>query len=147
MTARLCVLLPLLLAAPLAADEKKAADKDLEALEGKWVFETLVVGGVDEYKDGAPKVVIQFKGGKGEFVEGNVVPDYRTFKFKIDPTTDPKCLDVTFIDKGETMEAIYELKGDELKICVHAGGKERPTKFESPEGSPLVLAVAKRQKP
>jgi hypothetical protein len=42
---------------------------------------------------------------------------------------------------------IYELKGDDLKICfVHGGGGERPTDFASKEGTAQSLIVLKREK-
>jgi uncharacterized protein (TIGR03067 family) len=152
MKAKVLALPVLLLAAPLmGAEEKKAADKDLEALQGTWLVETLVGNGKDFYADGQSKVTVTFKGNKGT-LDGNdlLKKEYATFTVKLDPSTTPKCLDMTITDgnqKDVVFECIYEVKGDELKICAVLGGKERPTDFTSAEGSNRVLAVAKRQKP
>jgi hypothetical protein len=42
--------------------------------------------------------------------------------------------------------AIYALDGDELKLCLEAAGKPRPTKFESKPGDTTVVWVLKRAK-
>jgi uncharacterized protein (TIGR03067 family) len=69
---------------------------------------------------------------------------------KLDPTKTPKAMDVTGTEgpnKGKTFLAIYELKGDTLRICYDLGGKARPAAFESPEKAPLFLVTYKRSKP
>jgi uncharacterized protein (TIGR03067 family) len=43
-----------------------------------------------------------------------------------------------------TMEGIYELKDDELRICAKVFGKDRPSEFAAPEGSSIVLLTLKR---
>jgi uncharacterized protein (TIGR03067 family) len=141
----------LLLVAGLGGEEPKTAEKELKELEGTWVVETMIGGGKDFYADGQPKAVVIFKGDKAR-VEGNELLQklYTSFTVKVDPTTTPKCLDMVITEgsmKGERVECIYEVKGDELKMCARLGSGERPSKFESPEGSPIILAVAKRQKP
>src|SRR5262249_54780724 len=49
--------------------------------------------------------------------------------FKADPKRSPKHLDIMI--KNKTLHGIYEVKGDELKVCYETGGKRenRPTKF------------------
>jgi len=128
-----------------------AAEKDVEHIQGTWTAESLILDGNDFYADGKSKVRLVFKGEKVT-VEGNdeVRKETSGFSFKLDQTTTPRLIDIKITDgeqKDTLVEGIYELKGDELKICVRIGGKERPTKFESPEGSNLVLVVLKRQKP
>ena len=44
------------------------------------------------------------------------------------------------------MEGIYQLKDDELKICLKVLGGDRPSEFNAPEGSSIVLMVLKRNK-
>jgi uncharacterized protein (TIGR03067 family) len=152
MKARLLALPTLLLVgAVLTAEEPSPAEKELKQLEGTWVVETMIGGGKDFYADGQPKAVVVFKGDKAR-IEGNELLQklYTSFTIKVDPTTNPKCMDMVITEgsmKGMVVECIYEVKGDELKMCARLGGNERPSKFESPEGTPIVLAVAKRQKP
>ena len=51
--------------------------------------------------------------------------------FKLDPSKKPKAMDVTLERKGkkETALFIYELNGDNLKLCWRKPGGERPTSF------------------
>ncbi len=83
-------------------------------------------------------------------VEGNdaVKKEYTKLKMKLDPSTMPKCLDITIVGGVQNemvMESIYEVKGDELKLAVKVVGKERPGKFESAEGESVALLKLKRQ--
>jgi uncharacterized protein (TIGR03067 family) len=61
----------------------------------------------------------------------------------------PKQLDFTPPKEKKPILGIYEVTGDELKVCLrHASSSEgRPTEFVSKADSKLVLIVFKRQKP
>ena len=51
---------------------------------------------------------------------------------KLDPAKSPRAIDITGTkgpDEGKTFLAIYELKGDELKVCYDLSGKSRPAEF------------------
>ena len=72
--------------------------------------------------------------------------------YKIDPNKSPKHIDIMAVQssgKKKTLHGIYEVKGDEFKICFENGGnpKSRPTKFGTNKEEELVLIVFKRQKP
>jgi uncharacterized protein (TIGR03067 family) len=72
-------------------------------------------------------------------------------KYKLDPSAKPKAIDIVHSIQGggeETVRAIYKLDGDKLTICgkFHGGGGERPTEFESKEGSGIMLMILKREK-
>jgi uncharacterized protein (TIGR03067 family) len=49
-------------------------------------------------------------------------------------------------NEGKTFLAIYELKGDELRVCYDLGGKDRPTEFVSKPETPLFLVTYRREK-
>jgi uncharacterized protein (TIGR03067 family) len=69
--------------------------------------------------------------------------------FKLDPSTTPKSFDLTGTNgpnKGKQLLAIYELDGDNLKVCYDLTGKTRPKEFKTTEGSQLYLATFKREK-
>ena len=54
--------------------------------------------------------------------------------FSIDPSKKPKTIDVKFREgpeKGNTSLGIYELDGDDLKLCLSVTTKERPTEFSA----------------
>jgi uncharacterized protein (TIGR03067 family) len=125
--------------------------KELERLQGKWEFVSLVYNGKDFFADGKARFDFVIKGDHVT-VEGNdaVRKEYATLRLKPDPQTTPHCLDIVVTggaQKDAVIEGIYELKGDELRICAKIGAKERPTEFASPEGASIVLAVLKKAKP
>ena len=71
--------------------------------------------------------------------------DVQTGTYKLDPSKTPNWIDVTI--GGGTYLAIYELKGDTLRICHRKAGGDRPTEFVSEAASPnTVLSILKRQK-
>jgi uncharacterized protein (TIGR03067 family) len=143
----LCLLVGHLAAFGLAA-EPDPAKKDLDALQGEWNIAALEYNGQD--LTGKYKIVFVFKGDVAT-VEGDgaVRKEYAKITFKLDPSTNPKCVDLTIgdgVQKGAAMEGIYELKGDELRLCVKVLGKERPGEFKSPDGASVALLTLKRQK-
>jgi uncharacterized protein (TIGR03067 family) len=48
---------------------------------------------------------------------------------------------------GKTILAIYELSGDEMKVCYDLSGKAHPTEFKTVPNSPLFLVTYERVKP
>jgi uncharacterized protein (TIGR03067 family) len=131
-------------------DAKDAAKKELKRLEGTWTATALTYNGKDKFANGQSfQFVIK---GNEAVITGNdkVKKEYAKIQLKLDPTTKPKIVDITVtggVQKDAALEGIYELKEDEFKICVRVFGLERPTKFESPEGSSIALLVLKREKP
>jgi uncharacterized protein (TIGR03067 family) len=107
--------------------------KELEHFQGSWITTSLTYNG-DSFEKYADKLRMVFKGDTAT-VEGidEVKKEYPRIVFKLDPSTTPKCVDLTVAggdQKDAVMEGIYELKGDELRICVCVLGSGRPTKFE-----------------
>ena len=80
----------------------------------------------------------------------NEKPDGATYK--LDTKKTPFTIDVEAPGEKGSMLGIFKIDGDTLTICIAgddaAGGKnaERPTKFESPEGSRTILVTFKRAK-
>jgi uncharacterized protein (TIGR03067 family) len=134
----------------LAADDANdAAKKELAKLNGTWITDSLKYNGKDfeKYKD---KLKFVIKDGQCT-IEGSkeVNKEYAKLTFKLDPSTTPRCADMTITagsQKDLVIEGIYELKDDEFKICAKVLGKDRPLEFEAPEGSSIVLMVLKRAK-
>jgi uncharacterized protein (TIGR03067 family) len=63
--------------------------------------------------------------------------------FKVDPTREPKALDLTDTfgaDAGKTFLAIYALEGDSLSFCAADAGQERPTGFRTRPGHNLRVS-------
>jgi uncharacterized protein (TIGR03067 family) len=70
---------------------------------------------------------------------------------KLDADKTPKAMDITGTEgpnKGRTILAIYELKGDSLRVCYDLGGKARPKEFTTmADQTPLFLVTYKRVNP
>ena len=49
-------------------------------------------------------------------------------------------------EKGKTILAIYEFKGDTLRICYDLAGKNRPTEFAATKENGCFLVVYQRAK-
>ena len=63
--------------------------------------------------------------------------------FKVDPTREPKALDLTDTfgaDAGKTFLAIYALEGDRLIFCAADARQERPTDFRTQPGQDLRVS-------
>jgi len=135
----------LLIAADLPKDD--TAGKELKDFQGTWVL-------VSADRDG--KKVPEGKGVKLR-IEGNrysltqessAVIGHRG-SFVLDPAKKPKATDVSVAegpDKGKTFLGIYELSGDDYKVCFAPAGKDRPKDFSSKAGSGYILQVWKREK-
>jgi len=132
-------------AASAQADDAK---KDQDGLQGSWEVVELVMDGKPAPEATRKEIKIVFKGEKMTLTGPEGIGK-REFSFKLDPSKKPKSIDFNPLEgqfKGKTSPAIYELKRDELKLCMPNRGKERPTEFKAGEGSNLGLFVLKRSK-
>jgi uncharacterized protein (TIGR03067 family) len=130
----------------LGADGQDQAKGDKEKLQGRWVVTSGVMDGTKIPKDQI-KGDLVFKGNTYTYTAGDSEAGDGTFK--IDPSKKPKFLNSVPSDgpvKGQTIEEIYELDGDNLKICLSLPGNNRPTEFTAPEGSGRWLFTYKRAK-
>lgn len=126
----------------------QAIDQDRKQMAGAW-------RAVSQEKDGkkAPeeqlskaRAVIELD-GKLLLQEGEKTIGQATLK--IDPTKKPKQADLAYSEgelKGKTVLGIYEVEGDNLKLC-YALGKDRPAEFTSKPGSGHVVLGYKREAP
>ena len=120
-----------------------AEDKKDDPLKGTWVVVTMVrngqsnenaVGDKVTFEDGTMTIRGKNRENKGAY--------------KLDASKDPKQVDITpsdGLDKGMAHVGIYALDKGELKLCIGRPGKDRPTAFESKEGSEHMLVKLKRQ--
>ncbi len=128
-----------LLLVSLLADD---ATKDAAKLEGTWVIVSAVENG---------KPLDEIKGDKLTFKDGTLTIKTKEKDekgtFKLDSSAKPKTIDFTEEGKDKTIQAIYILDGDVLKICAaHKPGEKRPTEFSAKEGSGQMLIELKREK-
>jgi uncharacterized protein (TIGR03067 family) len=125
----------------VGAPGPKDSKADPPKVEGDWVQESYVLGGTDSDRE---------KGRVFRFTDGKLVMVGRSedIGYKLDPKPNPPHIDLIPIGKenGDPILGIYKLDGDTLMICFPKGGRaERPTKFESPAGTRIVLLTLKRQ--
>jgi uncharacterized protein (TIGR03067 family) len=126
----------------VAADEKDA----VKELNGEWSVASMELGG-KKLPEQAVKA-IKLINKDGEYVVKAESDDKGTVT--VDAGKTPKQMTIKGVDgpnKGKTMLCIYELKGDELKVCYDMSGREFPKEFKSEAGKlTSMLAVYKKSK-
>ena len=133
----------------VGADKPKQdpAVNELEKLQGTWNFVTLEVDGMklpEAMLKGSSNIVI--KGDTFKTITGGVIYEAN---IRIDAAKNPKTIDFIFTDgpeKGKTSLGIYEVDGDDLKICLGLSRKYRPAQFATTQGSRNALETLKRVK-
>jgi RNA polymerase sigma-70 factor (ECF subfamily) len=143
----------------LGADEPtKEAKKELELLQGDWVQVWSEVRGKRHTSMSEVSLtikedqwIVKLKNGMSK-VEGDSVVKTKdgieiTSTIKIDPSQDPKAIDLKTTTGGKEKITlnIYKLDGDTLTVCKTVNGKERPTEFKTTKEEGL-LAEYKRVK-
>jgi uncharacterized protein (TIGR03067 family) len=130
-------------------DRREAAKKDLEKLQGVWIMTAMETEGhvlTPEDFEGRNSL---YEGDSLSLRAGETVR--RRGIVTLDPTRTPKAMNTWDADgpyADQTLPGIYELDGDNLKVCFARPGEPRPTKFSSnKEGGGFLVAVYKRKKP
>jgi len=130
----------------------EAGQKELKKFEGKWKVTAMAMDGQERAADDN-NVVVEFKDRKLVVKENDQEAKEFFDVAALDPSTTPKILDLkALVDegplaKGTTYEAIYKLDDDTLTLAIYAGpDKKRPEKFESAQGSGVVVVTMKREK-
>jgi uncharacterized protein (TIGR03067 family) len=135
------------LAVAVGAPGAKDPPKKEASIVGVWVREKLTANGKDESEHAAGARFTFTEDGK--FLMKQKDREERDEgTYKVDPKKDPAEIDLMGRGgkKDSPFPGIYKLDGDTLTICILKGGATRPTKFESPEGSELILMTFKRAK-
>ena len=128
--------------AGLAAD----TPDDAKALQGTWLPVKAELAG-QPMSDALLKTIsLKLDHGKYEVFVGTA-PDRGTYT--LDSGAKPKGITITGTDGpniDKTFPAIYELKGDTLRICYDLSGAKRPADFKSSAGTKLYLVTYNRKK-
>ena len=132
----------------LSAFAVRSGDGKKNPLAGTWLPATAEIAGKpfpDEIRK-TMKLVIH-NDDKYTVTVGDKV-DQGTVK--LNSTAKPMEIDIVGTEgpnKGKTILAIYEHKGDTLRVCYDLSGKNRPKEFKTREGTQLFLVTYKREKP
>ena len=128
-----------------APGDKEAPKKEAPTLVGEWDGEKAVRGGQERpIPDGGVTVTFTAD-GKMLFREGNKPTEEGTYK--ADPKKSPGEIDISPPKEEGTLIGIYKIDGDTLTICLsEKGSTDRPAKFESPDGTNVMLITLKRIK-
>jgi uncharacterized protein (TIGR03067 family) len=117
-------------------------------LQGSWKVVAMVQDGNEnnEFEDH----IATFDGKTFAIKKGDEVVMKGTYK--ADLKKKPHQIDFTFEEgpgdiKDKNSAAIYEIKGDTLRICSSRPGDDnRPTEFSAADGSRRILVTLKREK-
>jgi uncharacterized protein (TIGR03067 family) len=132
--------------APSQAMIEEAIRTDKKRLQGTWSVVSENVGGQSRRTEGdshgswiidGDKIVMQTDGRR----EG---------KFTIDPSKSPRQIDITVASsdgkKEETIRGVYELRGDDLYVCLASGDAPRPLDLRAASGTDQVWLGLKRER-
>ena len=116
-------------------------------LEGTWHVVALEVDGraIPAGMLGSARIVV-----KGDTFQSRGMGAVYEGKLKLDESASPKTFDLTFTagpEKGNMNWGIYELTGDDWKLCLATRGGERPTRFATEPGTGHALQTLKRGEP
>lgn len=127
------------------------ADKpDPEAIQGTWIVaaceleaKLLPLSAFKELRYGLHKE------GKWTLEGGPGFPKAKGGTYTLNPKEKLKTVDLVPQDgefKGKTFQGIYQLEGDEMKMCFAFPSKQRPTSFTTQADSGHVLEFWRRIK-
>jgi uncharacterized protein (TIGR03067 family) len=140
----LCICLAV--GASLNAFAAVSSDNDAKAVQGNWKPAKAELAGQPMTDAVLKSISLKLDNGKYEVFVGEV-PDRGTYT--LDSATKPRSMTITGTagpNLGKTFPAIYELKGDTLRICYDLSGAKRPTEFKSMAGTRLYLVTYNRKK-
>jgi uncharacterized protein (TIGR03067 family) len=138
---------PLFYLALAQPSTQEKAKKDLERMQGTWTMQALEVNGKDVAAEKLQDTILIIKGD-----------EYRTkvkdkeplgFRLKLDPSKDPKAVDMIQIQPDgveKVIKGIYTFENDTFKVCRGlTPEQERPNQFATwPDTSYFVVTWKKR---
>jgi uncharacterized protein (TIGR03067 family) len=135
------------LATSAAGKPDDAVAAEFKALVGNYKIEKVLLGGKD-ITEHLKEMKFEIRdGGKYTAQVGELTDDAT---FTVDPRKKPREMDVKpngGPQKGKLVRVIYKLDGDTLTMCYdHDKPEDRQPKFESKEGTTVLLITYKREK-
>jgi len=129
----------------VSAPALKDPPPKLEPIVGEWEIESVTMDG----KRATSRVGIRYEfTADGQRISKSDRGDKpRSVKYKVDPKADPLAIDLIGPTDGAADRGIFRVEGHRMVFCFSFDSDTRPTKFESPAGSRLILMVLKRVNP
>mgnify|MGYP000567540699 CR=1 FL=1 len=138
----------LAVALAISAPALKDPPKQEVKLAGEWIVESQVTGGRPLNSKLVRRYIFSAEGKwTMTSAKGKATPTL-TRTFTIDATKKPPMIDMK-LSAAATANAytgILKIEGDTMTLCYSRNADERPTQFESPQDSTVVLIVLKRVK-
>lgn len=123
------------------------AKDDSKQMKGTWKPATAELAGNAFPEQILKMMKLVLDGDKYYVTVGQAPPDEGTVK--LDPAKSPKAMEIQGTkgpNQGKKIPAIYELKGDTLRICYDLSGQEHPKEFKSKPETQLFLVEYRREK-
>jgi uncharacterized protein (TIGR03067 family) len=124
---------------------KEAASDPLAPLQGTWEIVSVEKEGSQLPQDDIGGMTVMIAGSAYKLINKDNVSKGT---FTLDASKDPKQMDVhhqTENGDAPTMPAIYEITGDNFRVCYNPEGGERPRSFSTKTDSPFLSVVYKRK--
>jgi uncharacterized protein (TIGR03067 family) len=128
----------LLAISAIAEDE---SEKDLKKMAGDWAPVLMQLNGKKQPASVLKSIKLSINGDKYSTVTGL---DQDEGTLALDATKEPRQMDITSSvgeNKGKPIPCIYELKGNELRICYGLNGTARPADFKSGDDEKGVVLL------
>ena len=138
-----CVVVILMAAATPAQDAKKELDK----LQGEWTMASLETRGKKAQDEAVKGFKLTIKGNEWNVQRANGKGNMATFK--IDPSKNPKTLDLIFKlgEKEMVSRGIYKLEVDTLTLCrVTEKDTARPKDFKTTAEEGILVTWQRTKK-
>ena len=138
---RIVCLLFIALSGPFAVE---GAESDAPELNGTWKPVTAELAGEQWPQQVLDSMKLIVKDDKYTVQVGETSDEGTVMR---DSRKSPKAMDIKGTkgpNEGKSILAIYELKGDELRVCYDLTGKSRPTEFATKPDTQLFLVKYRR---
>jgi uncharacterized protein (TIGR03067 family) len=145
MKIRCTLALTVALALVLGTSAQENGKKEQDKLQGKWQIAKMEIEGKELPPDDLAKLKITIEGDK--LITTKDSGEQEKNAFKLDASKKLPTIDVTPQTgpaEGQTLQGIYALEGDTLKMCLALPGVDRPAAFAA--GDMRVLITLKRVK-
>jgi uncharacterized protein (TIGR03067 family) len=133
------------------APQDDAVKAELDRLGGTWQVVGHETDGKPASEEHWRRVLFIFKGDHLTFAGDDILRKKAAkIAIVVDPSTNPHVVDMKIVEgefKGTTLEGVYEIKGDRLRICFrNEEAKNRPNGFSTEKDANLVLFTLERAK-